>query len=129
MDRERLLPLVLRAVGVIFIVGVWPLMKVWPSGWQWEPHNDHYAQMICAIYVTLGVFLFRAAKDPAAHRSLLQFTVWSSVAHGGVMLLQALADGDERMHLVADVPALLAVAGLLALLMPETTRPAGARQT
>ena len=129
MDRQRLLPLVLRAVAVIFIVGVWPLMKVWPSGWQWEPHNDHYALMICAIYATLGIFLFRAAKDPAAHRSLLQFTVWSSVAHGGVMLVQALADKDEHMHLVADVPALLVVAAVLGVLMPQTTSRSGARQT
>jgi hypothetical protein len=129
MDREKLLPLVLKAVAVIFIVGVWPLMKVWPSGWQWEPHNDHYPLMICAIYATLGVFLFRAAKDPAAHRSLLQFTVWSSVAHGGVMFVQALADGDEHMHLVADIPALLLVAGVLAVLMPEPAPHAEARQT
>jgi hypothetical protein len=129
MDRERLLPLVLKALAVIFIFGVWPLMRIWPSGWQWEPHNDHYAQMICAIYATLGVFLFLAAKDPAEHRSLLQFTLWSSLAHGGIMLVQALSDSHERMHLVADVPALLLVAGLLALLMPETARQAGARRT
>ena len=128
MDRERLLPLVLKALAVIFIFGVWPLMKIWPSGWQWEPHNDHYAQMICAIYATLGVFLFRAAKDPAQHRSLLQFTLWSSLAHGGVMAAQALSDGHERMHLVADIPALLLVAGLLAVLMPEP-EPAGTRRT
>ena len=128
MDRERLLPLVLKALAVIFIFGVWPLMKLWPSGWQWEPHNDHYAQMICAIYATLGVFLFRAAKDPGQHRSLLQFTLWSSLAHGGVMAAQALSDGHERMHLVADIPALLLVAGLLAVLMPEP-EPAGTRRT
>ena len=129
MDRDKLLPLVLKVLAVIFIFGVWPLMKIWPSGWQWEPHNDHYAQMICAVYATLGVFLVRAAKDPVEHRSLLQFTLWSSLAHGGVMLAQALSDGHERMHLVADIPALLVVAGLLAVLMPEATRQAGTRQT
>ena len=129
MDRERLLALVLKALAVIFIFGVWPLMRIWPSGWQWEPHNDHYAQMICAVYATLGVFLFRAAKDPAEHRSLLQFTLWSSLAHGGVMLAQALSDGHERMHLVADIPALLLVAGLLAVLMPEPARQAGTHRT
>lgn len=129
MDRERLLPLVLKALAVIFIFGVWPLMRIWPSGWQWEPHNDHYAQMICAIYATLGVFLFPAAKDPAAHRSLLQFTLWSSLAHGGIMLVQALSHSGERMHLVADIPALFLVAGVLAALMPEPARQAGALPT
>jgi hypothetical protein len=129
MDRERLLPLALKALAVIFIFGVWPLMMIWPAGWQWEPHNDHYAQMICAIYATLGVFLFRAAKNPAEHRSLLQFTLWSSLAHGGTMLVQALSDADEHMHLAADVPALFLIAAVLAVLMPEPARQAGTRQT
>lgn len=35
-----------------------------------------------------------AAKDPVEHRSLVQFTLWSSLAHGGVMLAQALSDGQ-----------------------------------
>lgn len=129
MDRERLLPLVLKALAVIFIFGVWPLMQIWPSGWKWEPHNDHYAQMICVIYATLGVFLFLAANDPAEHRSLLQFTLWSSLGHGGIMLVQALSDADERMHLVADIPALFLIAGLLAVLMPTTARQAGAHRS
>jgi hypothetical protein len=39
MDTEnRLTPLrvALVAVGIIFIVGVYPLTIVWPSGWAWH---------------------------------------------------------------------------------------------
>jgi hypothetical protein len=36
--------------------------------------------MIVGVYLTLGVFLLNASRDPQAHRSLIWFTVWSSVA-------------------------------------------------
>ena len=41
--------------------------------------------MILGIYGTLGVFLIRASRDPMAHRSLIWFTVWSSVVHSVIM--------------------------------------------
>jgi hypothetical protein len=78
--------------------------------------------MILAIYATLGVFLLRAAKDPLRHLSLIWFTVWSSIAHGLVMALQALRDPTERGHLPGDVLALLLVAGLLTGLTLRATR-------
>ena len=38
MNRERALQVVLMLVGVIFLVGVYPLMMfLWPSGWRWQP--------------------------------------------------------------------------------------------
>ena len=123
MDRDKLLPLALRAVGAIFIFGVVPLMIIWPSGWRWGPHNHEYEQMIQAVYAVLGVFLILAAKDPAGNRSLIQFTIWSSVAHAAVMAVHGVAMSGERWHLVADVPALVIVAGILYALMP----PAAAR--
>ena len=130
MDRDKLLPIALKAVGLIFIFGVWPLMMLWPSGWRWEPHNHEYEEMIIALYATLGVFLLRASRNPAEHRSLLQFTVWSSVAHGAVMTVHALADSEERWHLVADVPAVFLVAAVLAVLLPpEKVRGQEVRQT
>ena len=38
---------------------------------------------------SLGVFLLIASRDPQAHRSLIWFTVWSSVVHGGIMAVQS----------------------------------------
>lgn len=75
-------------------------------------------------YATLGVFLLVAARDPLAHRSLIWFTVWSSVVHALIMAGQAVADSAERGHLLGDVPALLVVAVVLAALTPRGARPA-----
>lgn len=75
--------------------------------------------MILGVYATLGVFLLLAARDPLAHRSLIWFTVWSSVVHAVIMAVQAFTDAAERGHLVGDVPALLIVAIVLAALTPR----------
>jgi hypothetical protein len=66
-----------------------------------------------------GVFLLIAARNPYAHKSLIWFTVWSSVVHAAIMGVQALNDPAERGHLVGDVPALILVAIILAVLMPR----------
>jgi hypothetical protein len=74
--------------------------------------------MICGIYAVLGIFLIAAARDPAENRSLISFTIWSSVVHAAIMAVQALSDSLEYGHLVGDVPALLLVAGVLWFLSP-----------
>ncbi len=78
--------------------------------------------MIIGVYATLGVFLLMASRDPDAHKSLIWFTVWSSVVHGAIMGVQAVTDVGERGHLIGDVPALFLVAIVLAVLMPRTAR-------
>jgi hypothetical protein len=116
--RLRWLRVALLATGLICLA-VWPLMRIWPSGWSWTPHGSHSEHMIVVIYSVLGVFLLLAAKEPLRHRSLIWFTVWSSVAHGGLMAWQSLMDGSERGHLLGDVPVLLIGALVLGLLMPR----------
>ena len=81
--------------------------------------HSHYLMMILGVYATLGLFLILAARDPLAHRSLIWFTVWSSVVHALIMGGQALTDPMERGHLIGDVPALLVVAIALAALTPR----------
>src|SRR5579871_6592941 len=74
--RLRVLRVVLIVVGLIFIVGVYPLMMAWwPAGWRWNPNQPEYEQMILGVYATLGVFLLIASRDPLKHRSLIWFTV------------------------------------------------------
>lgn len=119
-DRLKYLRTALYAVGGIFVIGVPLLMAVWPSGFGWTPAQPEYEQMIMGIYVTLGVFLIMAAKDPLANRSLIWFAVWSSVVHGVIMLVQAIVDDTERANLVGDIPALLIIGALLAFLMPKS---------
>jgi uncharacterized protein DUF6632 len=119
-EKLRFLKIALYAVGVFMIVGVTVLMKwVWPSGWAWTPAQPEYEHMILGVYAVLGVFLIRAAKDPVAHASLIWFTVWSSIVHGGVMLVDALMDETERGHLIGDIPALFLLALIFWYLMPS----------
>ena len=119
-DRIKYLRVVLVAVGLIFAVGVYPLTIIWPSGWAWHAGQSDYLQMILGIYATLGVFLIVASRNPLANRSLIWFTVWSSLVHGGIMGLQSLANPEHIGHLYGDVAALLIVAAALAFLMPRS---------
>jgi hypothetical protein len=119
ITREKLLKVALISIGVIFFT-IYPLGFIWPSGWQWHGgHGQYYLQMICGVYAVLGAFLISAARCPSEHRSLIAFTVWSSIVHAGIMGAQAIYDGHETGHLVGDVPALLLVAGVLWYLSPQ----------
>ena len=93
--RQQMLPVALVIFGIAFLL-VYPLMVVWPSGWAWQPSQHEYEKMIVGIYATLGIFLLWASRNPEAHLSLIWFTVWSSVVHGGIMAVQAIADSAER---------------------------------
>ena len=118
--RIRFLRVALIVFGLIFLVGVYPLMMAWwPSGWRWNPNQPEYEQMILGVYATLGVFLIIASRNPLQHRSLIWFTVWSSVVHGGIMAVQSWVSPEQRGHLLGDVPALLLIAIVLGLLTPR----------
>ncbi len=118
--RVRYLRVALVLFGLIFTLGVYPLMMAWwPSGWRWQPNQPEYEQMILGVYATLGVFLIIASRKPLQHRSLIWFTVWSSLVHAGIMTVQALQAPAEHGHLMGDIPALVLVAVVLAILMPR----------
>ena len=80
-------------------------------------YESDYFMMIVGVYATLGVFLVMASRDPAANRSLIWFTVWSSVVHAAIMAFQSLQMPEHMGHLYGDVPALLLVAIVLGVLM------------
>ena len=121
-DRIKYLRIALVVVGLIFLFGIWPLTIFWPSGWSWHSGGrSDYLEMILGIYATLGVFLIIASRDPMAHRSLIWFTVLSSIVHGVIMAVQSVANPQHIGHLWGDVLALIAVAAVLALLTPRQT--------
>jgi len=121
-DRIKYLRIALVVVGLTFTFGIWPLTIVWPSGWSWHPRGrSEYLEMILGIYATLGVFLMIASRDPMAHRSLIWFTVWSSIVHGVIMAAQSVANPQHIGHLWGDVLALIGVAAVLAVLTPRQT--------
>jgi hypothetical protein len=120
--KTPLLSAALVLFGAAFLLLV-PLGIVWPSGWAWHqggPMDNDYYLMIIAVYSTLGIFMIRAAKDPAANASLIWFVVWSSIAHALVMAWESFRTPMMLGHLVGDVPVLLIVAAVLGVLMSRT---------
>lgn len=118
MDRERALPIVLRVTGVLFVFAPALGFVLLPAEFRWAPHHPPYERMIVALYVALGLCLWRAAANPRRHVLLLDFVILSSVLHGGVMLYDSFAQQGEHAHLWGDVPLLFAVAAVFWWLRP-----------
>ena len=117
MIRERTLKVILVLVGVLFLALIYPLLTM---------NEDEALQMMLSLYVTLGIFLLIAARKPSAHRSLIAFTAWSSIAHAAVMAAQALRDVSERTHLLVGGLILVIIAAALILFAPAKANAAAA---
>jgi MFS-type transporter involved in bile tolerance (Atg22 family) len=107
MNRERALKIVLVLVGLIFCVLAYPLMmfvKQAPA-----------LAMQFSVYVTLGIFLLFASRNPSANRSLIAFTAWSSFVHAMLMAGQAFAGLIARGELVGSAVLLVIGVALIAL--------------
>ena len=52
-DRTKYLRIALVVVGVIFIVGIYQLTIIWPSGWSWHMGQSDYLMPMLGIYSTL----------------------------------------------------------------------------
>jgi succinate-acetate transporter protein len=103
MRRERALKIVLLVVGLPFCAGVYPLTMFFSR----EPA----VAMIMSIYITLGIFLLLAVRDPAANRSLIAFAGWANLAHAGVMAVQEYRNVIERQELAGVI--LFAIVGVV----------------
>ncbi|MGH8289663.1 MAG: DUF6632 domain-containing protein [Steroidobacteraceae bacterium] len=115
MSRERVLKFVMILAGLLFSAGIFPLVM---SLWQWR-HSDDTVPMFLSLYVTLGVFLLTAVRNPAEHRSVISFTAWSSFAHAAVMLVQAYNNVAGRPELYGMSAILCAIGVPLIALAPE----------
>src|SRR6266404_6124731 len=119
MSRERALKVVLVVVGLLFVATIYPLITM----------SDETLQMMLSIYITLGVFLLLAARNPSANRSLIAFTAWSSFAHAAVMTVQSLHNVGERTHLLIGSLAFVVIGGALVALAPAKVGMVGPRRT
>jgi drug/metabolite transporter superfamily protein YnfA len=109
MNRDRALKVVLVVVGLLFVAGVYPLMMF--------VRQEPALAMMLSLYVTLGIFLLLAARNPSANRSLIAFTAWSSFAHAALMGVQAFRNLIPRGELVG-VAALVIIGVALIVLAP-----------
>jgi len=108
MWRERALEIVLALLGLFFCAGVYPMIGslLHPAG------SDTGDTMMLSLYVTLGVFLLIALRNPSAHRSLIAFAAWSSFAHAVVMSILGLEIPSQRVGFLIG-SAVLVVMGLV----------------
>jgi len=107
MRRERALKIVLVVVGLLFAAGLYPLILM--------AKQDPALAMMMSLYVTLGIFLLIASRNPSAHRSLIAFAAWSSFAHAGIMSLQALLNVISRRELIGSAVFITIGVTLIAL--------------
>jgi hypothetical protein len=103
MFGARAQKVVLIIVGLLFVATVYPLVFL--------VRDEPTLQMMLSLYVTLGVFLLLASRNPSAHRSLIAFAAWSSFAHAATMAVQSIGDVHERLHLLIGV-AMFVIIGL-----------------
>ena len=68
-----------------------------------------------SLYVTLGIFLLLAARNPSANRSLIGFTAWSSFAHAAVMAVQGSLHWIARRELIGSGVFIIIGVALIAL--------------
>jgi hypothetical protein len=113
MHRERALKVVLVVVGVIFCGLAYPLVMF--------VKQEPALAMMMSLYVTLGVFLLLASRDPSAYRSLIAFAAWSSFAHATVMGVQAYLNFIARRELIGSAVFILIGVALIALAPSKKT--------
>ena len=113
MRRERILKIVLMLVGLLLTALIYPLVlfvKQAPA-----------LAMSFSVYVTLGIFLLFASRNPSANRSLIAFTAWSSFVHAMLMAGQAFAGLVARGELIGS--AVLVVIGVALIALAPAKQP------
>jgi hypothetical protein len=113
MNRERALKVVLVSAGLLFTALVYPLVLF--------VKQEPALAMMLSLYVTLGIFLLLASRNPSANRSLIAFTAWSSFVHAILMAGQAFANLIQRGELVGS--AVLVVIGVALIALAPAKQP------
>jgi len=113
MRRERILKIVLMLVGLLFTALIYPLVLF--------VKQEPALAMMMSLYVTLGIFLLLASRNPSANRSLIAFTAWSSFVHAVLMAGQAFASLIARGELIGS--AVLIVIGVVLIALAPAKQP------
>jgi drug/metabolite transporter superfamily protein YnfA len=108
MIRERALKVLLVLTGLVCLAGLYPLTGALRDGVATTINRQD--QMILSIYISLGIFLLIAVRNPRQHRSLILFAGWSTLAHDGIMIVQGIQHHDLRNDLLGF--AIIALIGL-----------------
>lgn len=114
MNRATALKVALAVIGVLFLALAYPMLIF--------VRQDPALSMMLSLYVTLGIFLLLAIRNPASHRSLIAFTAWSSFAHAALMGTQAMCNMIAHGELIG-VAVLIVIGITLIALAPAKTPP------
>ena len=112
MSWEMALKIALALVGLLFIALIYPLVMML--------RQEPALSMMLSLYVTLGIFLLLAVRDPSSHRSLIAFAAWSSFAHAAVMGFQALRHMIARKELLGVAVFIVIGVVLITLAPPKS---------
>ena len=117
MNRGKALQILLVLLGLLFVAGVYPLItSIW-SGWQ--ANREDAEPMAISLYVTMGVFLLMAARNPLANRGVIIFAAWLNIAHAAVMAVMAVHLPIEREGLLIAAALFCAIGAALIVLAPK----------
>jgi hypothetical protein len=114
---RAVLKVVLVLVGLLFTAAIYPVTMI-----LWQRDQSGYADaMMFSLYVTLGILLLIAVRNPSAHRSLIIFAAWSSFAHAAVMAVMAFRDARAHEHIPGV--AIFVVIGVSLLVLAPAKQP------
>ena len=116
MNRDKALKILLVLLGLLFVAGLYPLITSIRSGWQ--ANREDAEPMAISLYVTLGIFLLVAARNPSANRSVIAFAAWANIAHAAVMAVMAVHLPNERADLLIAAAVFGVIGAALIVLAP-----------
>ena len=122
--RERTFKIVLMLIGLLFLAALYPITMFLLHPGQ----EESSLPMMLSLYVTLGVFLLLAARNPGANRTLIAFAGWANMAHAAVMVVQSFQMAGERAHLLLGV-AMFGIIGVVLIVLAPGRQSAGEAAT
>jgi hypothetical protein len=117
MNRGKALQILLVLLGLLFVAGIYPLITSIRSGWQ--ANREDAEPMAISLYVTMGIFLLVAARNPLANRGVIIFAAWLNIAHAAVMAVMAVHLPIEREGLLIAAAVFGAIGAALIVLAPK----------
>jgi len=116
MNREKGLKIFLVLFGLIFVAGVYPLITTVRAGWQ--ANKEEAEPMGVALYVTMGIFLLKAVRNPSSNHGVITFAAWLNIAHAAVMAVMAIHLPNERQDLLIAAAVFGLIGAVLIVLSP-----------
>jgi hypothetical protein len=81
-------------------------------------YQEDAEPMALSLYVTMGIFLLVAARNPSANRGVIAFAAWLNIAHAAIMAVMAVHLPNERHGLLIAAAVFGVIGAALILLAP-----------